>query len=90
LSLYGDFLASADSMAWSDHARHRQAPSQPGCTHGHCGNCPREAGAWLISKVPPRIHPAMRGLPWLAPLRPAGGQHVQLPLVPPARRGRVA
>lgn len=36
-----EFLASADSLAWSLRARFAQA--LPGCTHGRCSNCPRLA-----------------------------------------------
>jgi hypothetical protein len=38
------FLASADSMAWSSHARRR--PALPGCTHRSCANCLRYALEW--------------------------------------------
>jgi len=38
------WLASADSMAWSTHARKR-APL-PGCTHRNCNNCLRYALLW--------------------------------------------
>lgn len=34
-------LASADSLAWSYHARRR--PPLPGCRHKNCANCPRYA-----------------------------------------------
>jgi hypothetical protein len=48
------YLASADSMAWSDDARKAAARKRatamrtmPGCTHGSCANCHRWALAWL-------------------------------------------
>jgi hypothetical protein len=76
LDLYRDFLVSADSLAWSAHARHQQAPS-PNCTHrGHCGNCPNEALSWLLGKVMPRVHPVLRSL-----TINREGRGVQLPLV---------
>lgn len=37
-------LVSADSMAWSVHARNR--PPLPGHTHAHCNNCPVYALRW--------------------------------------------
>jgi hypothetical protein len=41
----GDGLASADSLAWSYHAR--REPPMPGCTtHKNCANCVRFALAW--------------------------------------------
>lgn len=45
LALYGKFLTSADSMAWSYQARRR--PPLPGCTtHKNCANCDRFALLW--------------------------------------------
>jgi hypothetical protein len=44
VALYGDFLTSADSLAWSYTAR-RDWPL-PGCTHANCANCPRYALRW--------------------------------------------
>ena len=38
-------LESADSLAWSYHAR--REPPLSGCTHKNCANCPRFATAWL-------------------------------------------
>lgn len=59
LRLYGHLLATADSLAWSFHARrdahHRRQRGLPasrlGCRHGRdgqgaCNNCPRYALAW--------------------------------------------
>ncbi|WP_409473561.1 DUF7221 family queuine tRNA-ribosyltransferase-like protein [Streptomyces sp. HC307] len=46
-------LYSSDSLAWSLNATKR-AP-MPGCTHKHCGNCPRYALAWrnrLLNSLP--------------------------------------
>jgi hypothetical protein len=37
-------LASCDSTAWSLHYSKR--PAFPGCTHKHCGNCPKGARAY--------------------------------------------
>ena len=42
LRIYGDLLASSDSMGWSLNAR--KNPRLPGCTHGKCWNLP-EVGA---------------------------------------------
>lgn len=45
LLLAGDQLASADSMAWSYHAR--REPPLPGCVgHKNCANCARFALEW--------------------------------------------
>ena len=45
LALCAPLLVSADSMAWSVHARRR--PPLPGCTrHRNCANCPRYALTW--------------------------------------------
>jgi hypothetical protein len=56
LDLYGDLLASADSMAWSFEARRRQRPL-PGCTgHKNCANCPRYAYAWH-HRITTRLNP---------------------------------
>jgi hypothetical protein len=86
LDVYGPVLVSADSRAWSDHACHRQAPSQPSCTHSHRGNCPQEAAAWLLRKVTPRVHPAVREPPWFA--SPRRDRGVQLPLLAGRTGGR--
>jgi len=40
-----EFLASADSLAWS--LRARFAPPLPGCTHQRCSSCERFAVRWL-------------------------------------------
>lgn len=48
LRLAGDLLASADSLAWSIHARYR--PPLPGCTHANCQNCLRYA-LWWRTKI---------------------------------------
>lgn len=39
-----DFLASADSLAWSSNAR--KHPPLPGCSHEHCNNCLKWALRW--------------------------------------------
>ena len=44
LSQYADALGSADSMAWSYHARRR--PALPGHTHRNCANCLEFAVDW--------------------------------------------
>jgi hypothetical protein len=45
LRLYGDRLASCDSMAWSYAAR--RSPALPGCTgHRNCANCLTYATQW--------------------------------------------
>ncbi|MGY5009935.1 deazapurine DNA modification protein DpdA family protein [Streptomyces sp. 900105755] len=46
-------LYSSDSLAWSLNATKRAPMS--GCTHKHCGNCPRYALAWrnrLLNSLP--------------------------------------
>jgi hypothetical protein len=45
LADYGHLLASADSMAWSYHAR-RRAPLPGHTTHKNCANCLPYALAW--------------------------------------------
>lgn len=40
----GTLLASADSLAWSYHARRN--PPLPGCRHASCSNCFRFATTW--------------------------------------------
>jgi hypothetical protein len=45
LEMYGDLLASADSMAWSFRAR-RGKIRLDGCPHETCGNCLRWALQW--------------------------------------------
>ncbi|WP_432114043.1 DUF7221 family queuine tRNA-ribosyltransferase-like protein [Streptomyces sp. S1] len=44
LARYADGLVSADSMAWSEDARH--SPRIPGHTHKNCANCPDWAIRW--------------------------------------------
>lgn len=44
LEMSADLLASADSLAWSSHARHR--PPLEGCSHSSCANCLRYALQW--------------------------------------------
>ncbi|MEU1460215.1 hypothetical protein ABZ467_05915 [Streptomyces sp. NPDC005727] len=53
LERVGHLLASADSAAWSSHARHR--PPLPGHTHKNCANCIDYALTWrtrVISAIP--------------------------------------
>ena len=44
LRIYGDLLASSDSLGWSMNAR--KNPRLPGCTHATCSNCLRWALRW--------------------------------------------
>lgn len=54
LSLYGEHLTSADSMAWSFAARYE--PRAPGCiSHRACNNCIRFATRWrekVLARLP--------------------------------------
>jgi hypothetical protein len=52
LDSYGQFLTSADSMAWSFRAR-RSAPL-PGCRHKNCANCSIYALAWRERLLTPK------------------------------------
>ncbi|MEU5973667.1 hypothetical protein [Streptomyces sp. NPDC047315] len=55
LSRVGHLLASADSAAWSTHARHR--PPLPDHTHKNCANCIDYALMWrnrVINSLPPQ------------------------------------
>lgn len=57
LELFGDDIASADSMAWSFGARKRQV-RLPGCSHKTCGNCFRYAMLWgadVASRRPQQV-----------------------------------
>lgn len=42
-------LESADSLAWSYHAR--REPPLPGCTHMNCANCPIFAAQWVAETL---------------------------------------
>lgn len=54
--LFGHMLQSADSMAWSYHARRR--PAMPGHTHSNCANCIVYAEKWAQEKFgAPRSRP---------------------------------
>jgi len=44
LAKVSNAMKSADSLAWSMHARYRAA--LPGCTHRNCANCKKYALAW--------------------------------------------
>ncbi|WP_308160191.1 deazapurine DNA modification protein DpdA family protein [Mycolicibacterium goodii] len=44
LRIYGDLLASADSLGWSYNARRN--PPLPGCGHASCSNCLKWALRW--------------------------------------------
>lgn len=48
LELYGDELASADSLAWSFQARMKRIRLE-GCSHPCCNNCRRWALSWRAS-----------------------------------------
>ncbi len=52
LRLFGDRIASADSMAWSFIARRRRI-QLPGCTHKSCANCLRWALEWHRTRMTP-------------------------------------
>jgi hypothetical protein len=63
LAQYGHLLVSADSMAWSAHARRR--PALPGCAHRTCANCRRYALAWrhqVVATIARNVQPALFGL----------------------------
>lgn len=46
---YGEYLVSADSMAWSQQAR--REPPLPGHTHGNCANCITYAHRWRTNLI---------------------------------------
>jgi hypothetical protein len=53
LRLYGDVIASSDSLAWSRAARFR--PPMAGCPHVTCANCLKFASLWrsqLLNDTP--------------------------------------
>jgi hypothetical protein len=65
LARYADHLDSADSLAWSIHARHR--PPLAGCTsHRNCANCPRYALAWRAQVLADLDGPRQLRLRWPA------------------------
>lgn len=65
LARYADHLHSADSLAWSIHARHR--PALAGCTrHRNCANCPRYALAWRAEVLADLDGPRQLRLRWPA------------------------
>ena len=54
LGLYGEYLSSCDSLAWSYDARRN--PPLPGHSHKSCANCLPYAAAWrrrLLDGEPP-------------------------------------
>ncbi|MET9874457.1 hypothetical protein ABZZ36_07490 [Actinacidiphila glaucinigra] len=60
LEKVGHLLASADSLAWSTHARHR--PPMPGHTHKNCANCMPYALNWrtrVLARMPAWQQPAL-------------------------------
>jgi hypothetical protein len=91
LDRYGDFLASADSLAWSYEARRR--PALWACTHlwgrphAHCNNCIHWAEQWAAFVVEPKINPRLYAHPMVTAVIPqwrrSGPQRVQLPLIQP-------
>lgn len=67
LALFGDRIASADSMSWSYVARKREI-RLPGCTHKTCGNCFRFATKWHDELIA-----------GLADIHGAGPQQIEMP-----------
>ncbi|WP_037835066.1 deazapurine DNA modification protein DpdA family protein, partial [Streptomyces albus] len=62
LARVGHLLASADSAAWSSHARRR--PPLPGHTHKNCANCLDYALAWrrrVLDGLPAWHQPELEG-----------------------------
>ncbi|MBQ1157726.1 hypothetical protein KBZ21_06050 [Streptomyces sp. A73] len=62
LANVGHLLASADSAAWSSHARRR--PAMPGHTHKNCANCLDYALHWrrrVLDGLPAWHQPALEG-----------------------------
>ncbi|MFF0290339.1 hypothetical protein [Streptomyces sp. NPDC005262] len=62
LAKVGHLLASADSAAWSSHARYR--PPLAGHTHKNCANCIDYAMRWrthVINAIPPWHQPTLEG-----------------------------
>jgi hypothetical protein len=60
LQRVGHLMASADSLAWSTHARHR--PAMPGHTHKNCANCLPYALNWrdrALAALPPWHQPSL-------------------------------
>lgn len=56
LQKVGEVFTSADSLAWSYHARRR--PALPGCSHRSCANCLRYALQWrarLLGRKDPQL-----------------------------------
>lgn len=64
LGSYGQFLTSADSMAWSLRARRSQPLS--GCRHKNCANCSIYALRWREQLLAPRPAPYVWVDPQLA------------------------
>lgn len=58
LAQYGEYLVSADSMAWSKQARH-EPPLKGHAGHKNCANCRTYAELWYRLQV----WPLLRGLP---------------------------
>lgn len=56
LALFGDRIASADSMTWSFIARRRKVRLD-GCTHRTCANCLRWALEWYRTRIEERPIP---------------------------------
>lgn len=65
LRLFGDCLASADSMAWSFVARRRKVRLD-GCTHKTCANCLRWALEWRRTRIGDALVPVQTSFAWAA------------------------
>lgn len=69
LHVFGDRIASADSMAWSFVARKREI-RLPGCAHKTCGNCYDFAMKWHhdlildLGEMATRTAPPQTEMPW--------------------------
>lgn len=53
LAVASPYLRSADSVAWSLHAKYR--PPLPGCAHASCQNCQLYALAWYERLIAPHV-----------------------------------
>lgn len=63
LRLFGDRIASADSMTWSFVARRRKI-RMDGCAHRTCANCLRWALEWHRTRITDAEVPNQLRLPW--------------------------
>jgi hypothetical protein len=62
LALYGEHLASADSLAWSFTARHQAPLRGHGGRHINCANCREYAELWRLETLAESGHPAPKTL----------------------------